>query len=174
MVRRLVWLSLWCFGLLAAAAEHGLGGTFTVTAPAFAQGQPIPARYALAGENQSPELRIKDAPEKARTLALIVVDPDAPSGDWIHWLVWNLPADTRALAEGSLPAGAREGKNSFGHVRYDGPSPPSGTHRYFFRLYALDTALSLPVGSDRKALESAMDGHIVGIAETYGTYSASP
>jgi Raf kinase inhibitor-like YbhB/YbcL family protein len=174
MTQRLFWLSLWCLGLLAGMGERGLAGEFTITAPTFAKGQPIPARYALSGENQSPELQIRAAPEKARTLALIVVDPDAPSGEWIHWLVWNLSADTHTVAEGSLPTSAREGKNSFEHVRYDGPSPPSGTHRYFFRLYALDTTLSLPTGSDRKALEAAMDGHIVGVAETFGTYSASP
>ncbi|MCE0497110.1 MAG: YbhB/YbcL family Raf kinase inhibitor-like protein [Methylacidiphilales bacterium] len=169
------WRSLCCFGLLAGMAGHGMAGeTFSVTASAFAQGQPIPARFALAGDNRSPELRVENTPEKARTLVLIVDDPDAPSGVWTHWLVWNLSADTRSIAEGTLPSEAREGQNSFGHVRYDGPSPPSGTHRYFFRLYALDTTLSLTTGSSRAALEAAMDGHIVGITETFGTYSASP
>ena len=107
-------------------------------------------------------------------LVLIVDDPDAPSGLWTHWLVWNLSADTRSIAEGKLPDEAREGENSFGHVRYDGPAPPSGTHRYFFRLYAIDMTLSLATGSSRSVLEATMNGHIVGIAQTFGTYSASP
>ena len=166
---------LWCLGLLAGMAGHGVaGGAFSVTASAFAQGQPIPARFAMAGDNLSPELQVENTPDKARTLVLIVDDPDAPSGLWTHWLVWNLSADTRSIAEGRLPDEAREGRNSFGNVRYDGPAPPSGTHRYFFRLYAIDTTLSLPTGSSREALEAAMNGHIVGIAETFGTYSASP
>jgi Raf kinase inhibitor-like YbhB/YbcL family protein len=175
MTLRLLWRSWWCLALLAGMAGHGVaGGTFSVTAPAFSQGQPIPARFAFAGGNRSPELRVKDVPDKARTLVLIVDDPDAPSGLWTHWLVWNLSADTHSIAEGAPPSEAREGKNSFGNARYDGPSPPSGTHRYFFRLYALDTVLALPAGSSRDALEAAMDGHIVGITQTFGTYSASP
>jgi len=164
-----------CCGLLAGLAGHGMaGGTFSITAPAFEQGKPIPARFAFAGDNRSPGLQVQDVPEKARALVLIVDDPDAPSGLWTHWLVWNLSADTRSISEGTLPSEAREGKNSFGHVRYDGPAPPSGTHRYFFRLYALDTTLSLPTGSSRAELEAAMNGHIVGITETFGIYSASP
>jgi len=156
-------------------AGHGLaGGPFSVTATAFEQGRPIPARFALARENLSPELQVRDVPDKARSLALIVDDPDAPAGVWNHWLVWNLSADTHEIAAGSLPDEARVGANSFGHVRYDGPAPPSGTHRYFFRLYALNTTLLLPTGSKREALDAAMDGHIVGITETFGTYSASP
>jgi Raf kinase inhibitor-like YbhB/YbcL family protein len=169
------WRSLWCLGLLAGMTGHAVaGGGFSITAPAFAQGQPIPARFALAGNNLSPELKVENVPDKARTLVLIVDDPDAPAGLWTHWLVWNLSADTHSIAEANLPDGAREGKNSFGNVRYDGPSPPSGTHRYFFRLYAIDTTLSLPTGSSRATLEAAMDGHIVGTTKIFGTYSASP
>ncbi len=175
MIPRLFWRSLGCLVLLTGMAGHAAaGGSFSVTASAFAQGKPMPAHFALAGDNRSPELKVENVPDKARTLVLIVDDPDAPSGVWTHWLVWNLPADTQTIAEGSLPDAAREGTNSFGHVRYDGPSPPSGTHRYFFRLYALDTTLSLTTGSSREALEAAMDGHVVGITETFGTYSAAP
>jgi len=175
MIPHLLWRSLWCFSLLTGMANHGMaGGTFSVAAPAFEQGKPIPPQFALAGSNRSPELQIKGVPDKARTLVLVVDDPDAPSGLWTHWLVWNLSADTPSISEGNLPSEAREGTNSFGHVRYDGPAPPSGTHRYFFRLYALDTTLALVTGSSRDALMAAMDGHIVGIAQTFGTYSASP
>jgi Raf kinase inhibitor-like YbhB/YbcL family protein len=171
----ILWRSWCCLGLLAGMAGHGVAGEpFSVAATAFEQGKPIPARFALAGDNRSPELQAKGVPEKARTLVLIVDDPDAPSGLWTHWLVWNLPPETRSITESALPSKAREGTNSFGHVRYDGPSPPSGTHRYFFRLYALDTTLPLATGSSREALDAAMQGHILGIAETFGTYSAAP
>jgi hypothetical protein len=111
-------------------------------------------------------------------LALIVDDPDSPSGLWTHWVVWNLPANTTSIEAGKLPSGAVQGKNSFGHVRYDGPAPPSGTHRYFFHVYALDTMLNLPAGSDRAALSSAMQGlpmnsgYVIGTGEMFGTYSA--
>jgi Raf kinase inhibitor-like YbhB/YbcL family protein len=145
-----------------------------ISTPAFAPGKPMPAAYAYKGQNISPEVRIGNVPANARSMVLIVDDPDAPSGLWTHWLVWNLPADTTSIPEGKLPAGAVQGKNSSGHVRYDGPAPPSGTHRYFFRLYALDTTLHLPSGSDRAALLAAMEGHVVGAGETFGVYSAAP
>ena len=132
------------------------------------------AKFAYKGENISPEITIKHVPAKALSLVLIVDDPDAPMGLWTHWLVWNLPPTTTDIPEGKLPPGAVEGKNSFGHVRYDGPAPPSGTHRYFFHLYALDATLSLPSGSSRAELLAAMKGHEIGTGETYGTYSASP
>ena len=152
------------------------GNNLTLSAPAFAQGKPIPATYAFAGKNISPELRIENVPANAKSLAVIVDDPDAPVGLWTHWLVWNLPATTVSIPEGKLPNEAREGKNSSGHVRYDGPAPPAGTgvHRYFFRLYALDANLSISTGSDRAALLAAMQGHIIGIAETYGIYQHGP
>jgi hypothetical protein len=145
-----------------------------ISAPAFAPGKSIPARYAYKGQNISPELRIGNIPANARSLVLIVDDPDAPAGLWTHWLVWNLPATTTSIPEGKLLPDAVQGKNSFGHVCCDGPAPPSGTHRYFFHLYALNTRLSLPEGSSRAALEEAMNGHIVGSGETFGVYSAAP
>lgn len=152
------------------------GNPFTLVAPAFAQGKPIPPQYARAGQNISPELQIANVPAAARSLVLICDDPDSPGGLWTHWLVWNLPADTVSIPEEKLPPQARVGMNSFHDARYDGPQPPPGTgvHRYFFRLYALDTTLVLPTGSDRAALLAAMDGHIVGITETFGVYLASP
>jgi len=133
----------------------------------------MPTTYAYKGQNISPELRIANIPANARSLVLIVDDPDAPMGLWTHWLVWNLPAETTSIPEGKLPPKTMEGKNSFGNVRYDGPAPPSGTHRYFFHLYALDTTLSLSSGSSRAALLAAMEGHVVGAGETFGVYSAS-
>jgi Raf kinase inhibitor-like YbhB/YbcL family protein len=146
----------------------------SISAPAFAQGQPIPDLYAYAKENISPELRIAKVPANAKSLVLIVDDPDAPSGLWTHWLVWNLSPKTTTVPEGKLPVGVVEGKNSFGHSHYDGPAPPSGTHRYFFHVYALDTILTLSAGSERTALQASMNGHVLGQGETFGTYSASP
>jgi len=168
---RVVWLTT----LLALAwAVHvpARADTLIISSPAFAPGKPMPAKFAYKRENLSPPLRIVNVPANAKSLALIADDPDAPVGLWTHWLVWNLP--TTDLAEGAPPSGAVEGKNSFGNVRYDGPAPPIGTHRYFFRLYALDATLSLPAGSTRDALLSAMKGHVVGTGETFGVYSAPP
>jgi len=156
--------SLWEFAAPVAA--------ISISAAAFAPGEPMPAKYAYKGQNISPELRIANVPANARSLVLIVDDPDSPSGLWTHWLLWNVRADTTSLVEGVKFSKPMEGKNSFGHVRYDGPAPPSGTHRYFFHLYALDTSLFLPAGSSRTTLEKAMNGHIVGTGETFGVYSA--
>jgi len=171
----------WCLGCSAflLASVMGLaepGNMVSISAPAFAKGNPIPAQFAYKHENISPELRIANVPANARSLVLIVDDPDSPSGLWTHWLVWNLPASTTSIPEGKLPSGAIQGKNSFGHFCYDGPAPPSGTHRYFFHLYALDTPFFPKVleSSDRAAILALMKGHIVGQAETYGVYSASP
>ena len=119
-----------------------------------------------------PELHLQNVPlHRPLILVLIVDDPDAPAGLWTHWLVWNLPPETAtSIAEGKLPPKRGREKNSFGHVRYDGPAPPSGTHRYFFRVYALDTMLALPAGANREALLKAMgDGHVVATGETLAT-----
>jgi Raf kinase inhibitor-like YbhB/YbcL family protein len=174
--RRLPGLCVPALLLLAGVVGARAAGSLTVFSPAFASGQPIPARYALAGENIPPELRVREVPASARSLALIVDDPDAPAGLWTHWLVWNLPAGTTVIPEGKLPEPAREGKNSFGRVRYDGPAPPAGTgvHRYFFCVYALDAPLVLPGGADRAALLDAMRGHVVGAGETFGTCQYEP
>ena len=161
--------------VLACLAGRAVAGDgLSIAAPAFGPGKPMPARFAFAEANVSPELRVANVPAGARSLVLIVDDPDSPSGLWTHWVVWNLPAATSDIAEGQLPAEAVEGKNSFGNVHYDGPAPPSGTHRYFFHLYALDATLALPAGSDREALQAAMAGHVVGKVEMFGTYRHEP
>ncbi len=146
----------------------------TISSPDFAQGQAIPAKFADKGGNRSPQLLVGSVPLHAKSLVLIVDDPDAPAGLWTHWLLWNIPPGVVVLDEGQVPRGAVQGKNSFGNARYDGPAPPSGTHRYFFHVFALDTKLSLAEGASRGELEAAMKGHIVGSAEFYGTYSADP
>ena len=165
--------ALWLAGVTVWAEPVDV---IAISSPAFAKGKPIPARYAMAEQNISPELHFKAIPAKAKTLALFVDDPDSPTGLWTHWLVWNLSVDTTSVPAGQLPGQAREGRNSFHHVRYDGPAPPAGTgiHRYFFRVYALDAVLDLGAGSDRASLLSAMNGHVVGTGETFGTYQYGP
>lgn len=137
--------------------------------PAFEHHQTIPKKYTCDGEDVSPPLSFQELPPGAKSLVLIVDDPDAPSGTFDHWIVWNLPADTAMLEEGARVP--RQGKNHFGEQRYRGPCPPPGKpHRYFFKLYALDTLINLPAGSSKHSVEEAMEGHILGKAELVGTY----
>jgi Raf kinase inhibitor-like YbhB/YbcL family protein len=171
MDSRRLWC-LVCFAFLLAVfpAIVYADNSFAVSSPDFLQGRPIPIKFGYHQQNISPELKIENVPANAKSLVLIVDDPDAPMGLWTHWLVWNLPTSTTSIPEGKLPPNAVQGKNSYGNFRYDGPAPPLGTHRYFFRVYALDTTLSLPPGSARSALEQAMNGHILQETETFGTY----
>ncbi len=134
---------------------------------AFSHGGSIPPKYTCEGENVNPPLEISDLPENTRSLALIVEDPDAPKGVYDHWVVWNIPPN-EAIGENSRPGVS--GKNSFGDTEYGGPCPPSGSHRYFFKVYALDKDLSIQAGSDKKTLESAMKDHVLGSAELMGHY----
>jgi len=140
-----------------------------LTSDAFGENEAIPSRYTGDGEDVSPPLQWTDSPEGTQSFALICDDPDAPAGTWVHWVTWNIPAEERTLAEGSK--GNSEGKNDFGNSGYGGPAPPSGTHRYFFKLYALDTTLSLPDTATKADLESAMNGHVLADAQFMGTYS---
>lgn len=136
---------------------------------AFEQGKPIPEKFTCQGEDVSPEFTLRDVPSNSKSLVLIMDDPDAPSGTFDHWIAWNIPPDTKKLKEGV--ALAEQGKNHFGNLGYGGPCPPPGKpHRYFFKLYALDTLLNLPSGSSKKQVEKAMEGHIIGKAELMGTY----
>ncbi len=142
---------------------------------AFQPGSLIPAKYTCDGQDISPPLNWPDPPAGTESFALISDDPDAPVGIWVHWVIWNIPAGTRALEENlpkmaSLPNGAKQGTTDFRRIGYGGPCPPSGTHRYFFKLYALDTTLNLPASTIKKDLEKAMDGHILGQAELIGKY----
>ncbi len=137
---------------------------------AFENNQIIPAKYTCDGENINPPLEWEGVPNQAKSLVLIVDDPDAPSGTWVHWTVWNISPQTTQIWENSVPAGALEGKTSFGRAGYGGPCPPSGTHRYFFKLYALNTLLDLRENSDIKVLENAIKDRIVDQAELIGLY----
>lgn len=148
---------------------------FKITSSAFQEGGMIPAKYTADGEDISPPLALSGIPEGTKSIALINDDPDAPMGTWVHWVVYNLPADTTEIAENmpvspELPNGAKQGRTDFGGIGYGGPAPPRGTHRYFFKVYALDTMLDLPVGATKAQLESAMDSHILAEAQLMGKY----
>ncbi len=146
-------------------------GNMRIQSPEFEQNGVIPAKFTCDGENISPKLEISGAPENAASLVLIVDDPDAPLGTWVHWLVWNIPPRTAEIAEGGLPPGAVEGTTSFGKSGYGGPCPPSGQHHYFFKIYALDQPLSLGPSVKVGGLESAMAGHVLDKAGLVGVYS---
>lgn len=137
---------------------------------AFEHNSDIPVKYTCDGENISPPLSILAVPEEAKSLVLIVEDPDAPVGTFCHWVVWNIFPQVREIPEGSVPEGAIEGLTDFGKVGWGGPCPPSGTHRYFFKLYALDTVLNLPGGASKDQLQQAIEGHFVGEVELVGLY----
>lgn len=139
--------------------------------PAFKHNTFIPQKYTCDGENINPPLVIEEIPKQAKSLVLIVDDPDAPMGTFTHWLLWNIPPDIHEIKEGEIPAGAVRGLNDFGKLNYGGPCPPSGVHRYFFNLYALDEILALREGSSRKELESTMEPFIIAQAILMGKYS---
>jgi hypothetical protein len=149
-----------------------------LTSDAFANGQSIPAKYSCIGKNISPALAWNEPPAGTQSFALIVDDPDAPGRTWVHWVLFNIPADMRNLQE-DLPITGKNvdpnavyvGKNSWGDLGYGGPCPPSGTHRYFFKLYALDTTISLLPGATKEQVLKEMEGHILAQAELMGTFS---
>jgi hypothetical protein len=149
-----------------------------LTSDAFMSGQSIPAKYACTGRNISPALAWNEPPSGTQSFALIVDDPDAPMGTWVHWVLFNISADSRSLQE-DLPITGKNvdpnaifvGKNSSGNIGYDGPCPPSGTHRYFFKLYALDTVISLLPGATKEQVLKEMKGHILAQGELMGTFS---
>lgn len=137
----------------------------------FINNQLIPSKYTCDGENTSPPLTIFNVPKETKSLVLIMDDPYVPAGIWVHWLVWNISPKTSEIPEGFMPAGANEGVTSFGKISYGGPCPPFGTHRYFFKLYALDTRLDLVFEKITKnVLEQAMENHIIAKAELVGRY----
>lgn len=144
---------------------------FKLTSPAFTNNATIPVRYTCQGDNTNPPLDIEGTPTRAESLALIMHDPDAPSGDFTHWLIWNIDTSIRQIDENSLPGGTTQGTTSFGQTQYGGPCPPSGTHHYVFDLYALDTNLNLPSSSSQADLRQTMQGHILDQATLTGLFS---
>jgi Raf kinase inhibitor-like YbhB/YbcL family protein len=149
---------------------------FELTSTTFEDGQHIPIDYTRDGRNISPSLKWSDPPAGTQSLALVCEDPDAPNGTWCHWVVFNIPAESRELGEDFprepiVPNGTTQGKNDFGNIGYDGPAPPpDASHRYFFRLYALSRPLELQAGVEREPFLKAVKGHVRAEAPLMGTY----
>jgi len=146
-----------------------------VTSSAFEEGSMIPSKYTCDGDDVSPPLQWDAVPEGTKSVALISDDPDAPMGTWVHWVLFNWPAVSKEITENvppdkTLPNGAKQGITDFHRIGYGGPCPPSATHRYFFKIYALDKMLELDAGADKSALLKAMEGHILGQGQLMGKY----
>ncbi len=158
--------------LLTGSALFGSPETkLQVSSSTFAAGGDIPAQFTCKGEDINPPLEIHGVPSAAKSLVLIVDDPDAPGGLFTHWLVWNIASSTAGIAQKSIPGGGVEGTNDFGKKGYGGPCPPSGTHRYVFHVFALDQKLDLNAGARRAALDKAIAGHVVARGELTGRFS---
>lgn len=161
--------------LTAFASEKTKPMNIKVTSSAFVEGGMIPKQYTCDGKDVSPPLKWEGVPDTAKTIALICDDPDAPMGTWVHWVLFNLPAKVQELPENvppakTLPNGAKQGTNDFGRIGYGGPCPPGGTHRYYFKVYALDCELKLDAGATKAQLLKAMEGHIVAQGQLMGKY----
>jgi Raf kinase inhibitor-like YbhB/YbcL family protein len=152
-----------CGGGIPAPRE----GNMKITSPDFKQNEMIPKKFTCDGEDASPCLVMEGIPPQAKSLALVVDDPDAPMGTWVHWVVYDMPPLGR-IEQNTIPG--KQGKNDFGRRNYGGPCPPAGTHRYFFKLYALDEMLDLKEGLSKKELEHLLQGHILEKAELVGLY----
>ena len=169
-----------CLSLLPSAEiftqEKGGAMSLQISSAAFSAGETIPKKFTCDGPDVSPQLKWNEPPAHTQSLALIMDDPDAPAGTWVHWVLHDLPANTRELPEGiakqeQLSSGARQGRNDFGKIGYGGPCPPPGKpHRYFFKLYALDAKLNLKAGATKADVERAMKSHILAQAELIGKY----
>ncbi len=149
--------------------------TIHVTSDAFREGEMIPAQYTCDGRNINPSLRWSGAPKETQSFVILSDDPDAPGGDWVHWVLYDLPPTINMVPEALPPHNVlvnneKHGKNDFGRVGYGGPCPPGGTHRYFFKVYALDAMLNLPAGKTKKEILKAMEGHILAEGGLMGKY----
>ena len=158
------------------ASTETITKPFTLTSSVFANGGSIPARYSCLGEEASPPLEWSEPPAGVKSFALVMDDPDAPMGTWVHWVLYNIPITAHGWPENTpddaeLVNGAMQGKNSGGEIGYGGPCPPSGTHRYFIKLYALDTMLNPGSGVNKEQLLSAMQGHVLAQSELIGVFS---
>lgn len=142
-----------------------------ITSPAFSNNQPIPSKYTCNGANINPPLQFSGIPQDTKSLVLIVDDPDAPAGTWIHWVVYNINPVISEIPENGVPQDGIQGKTTSGQTNYGGPCPPSGTHRYFFKLYALSKTLSIQGTANVETILSAMKGAIIGKSELIGLYS---
>jgi Raf kinase inhibitor-like YbhB/YbcL family protein len=169
MMRNAIVLGAVAIGLATAI---GAGGEkMRIKTTAFQEGGNIPSKFTCDGPDANPPLRFEGAPAEAKSLALIADDPDAPGGLFTHWLVWNIDPKTTSVEENSAPSNGVQGKNDFGKSGYGGPCPPSGTHRYVFKIFALDRQLDLAADSKRAQLDAQMRGHIIAQGELIGRYS---
>src|SRR6266705_4226404 len=161
-----------CLIAADALVAFAIGGVkMKISSSAFKEGGTIPEKFSKNGQNVNPELRIEGAPAEAKSLTLIVDDPDAPVGLYSHWLVWNIDSKTTEIAENSVPKGAVQGTNDYPTLGYGGPQPPSGTHRYYFKIYALDQTLNLRAGAKRKELDKEISGHVIAQGQLMGRYT---
>ncbi len=147
-----------------------------VSSPAFKNGDFIPSKYTCDGDDVSPEIRIEGVPTNAKSLVLINDDPDAPMGTWDHWILYDIPPNVTVIPEGIKPEkiftnGMKHGLNSWGKLGYGGPCPPGGTHRYYFKVYALDILLDIPPGATKSKILKSMEGRVIGYGELMGKYS---
>lgn len=142
-----------------------------ISSEAFKDGGKLADKYSKQGSNMNPPVHFEDVPEKARSLALVVDDPDAPNGSFNHWILFNIDPKTRDIKEDRVPVMAMQGRNDFGEVEYDGPQPPSGEHHYVFKVYALDAMLPLSRASKRQDFEREIQGHVLDSATLTGTYA---
>ncbi len=178
-----VLIGVFCTTCLAATGcgtecetySDAIGGTMKITSPAFENGGAIPKKYTCDGENINPILVFSDLPDSTKSTVLICDDPDASSGHFTHWLIYDIHPLALSISENEpktriMTNGSRQGQNDFGEIGWGGRCPPSGTHRYVFKLYALDKMLNLDLGAKRKTVEVAMQGHIIAEAELTGTY----
>jgi Raf kinase inhibitor-like YbhB/YbcL family protein len=165
---------LWAYGERSHDPIFGKSWGLQVYSPAFLENGFIPDKYTCDGANISPPLHIRGASPKTQTLVLIMEDPDALTGDWVHWTVWNMGAGTRVISENSVPAGSVEGDTDYELPAWAGPCPRWGVHRYQFKLFALDVKLNLPLRATKAQLDKAMQGHILDKAELVGLYGRNP
>ena len=159
------------FVIFVGIVDMNAASSISITSSSFQAGGDIPAKFTCDGTNVSPALQIGGVPNEAKSLVLIVDDPDAPRGLFTHWIIWNIDPKTTRVAENSAPAAGVQGTNDFGKRNYGGPCPPSGTHRYFFKIFALDTKLELKPNARRAELDAAMRGHVLAQGELMGRYS---
>ena len=154
----------------AWSKEETKMGDLTISSPAFEHNGKIPVKYTCDGDDRNPPLIIKNTSQDTKSLVLIMDDPDAPMGTWVHWVLWNIGPQTEEIKENSVPAGAVQGMNDFRKHDYGGPCPPSGTHRYFFKLYALNSTLDLSQNSKKADVEKAMKGRVITESQIIGLY----
>ena len=165
---------IWGFHHDAFSAQKG-AGKMQITSSAFTEGTMIPAKYTCDGQDISPPLEWKISPAGTNSFTLITDDPDAPMGTWVHWVAYNIPSNTTELDENVKPeqefkSGMRQGSNSWPKIGYGGPCPPSGTHRYYFKLYALDVILDIKPGATKEQVLQSMKGHVIAEAQLMGKY----